>query len=80
MEKEKLHDLKDDVPILQGIIMHTEKSIELKIFNVEIIRKRTTGNFCSKETFFGWHKGDEDRKTFAKLSVIILLSPTESSM
>ena len=65
---------------LKGIITHTENITALQVFNIEIPRQSTTGNFGSKETLFGWHIDDADRKEQALLLVIILLSPTESSM
>ena len=80
MEKEKLDDLRGDVPALDGIIIYTENITTLKVSNVEILRQTSTGKFGSKETLFGWHKDNEDRKTQAKLTVIILLSPTGSLM
>ena len=56
MKKEKLENLKGDVPTLQGIIIHTENIIALQVFNVEIPRQSIPGNFGSKETLFGWHR------------------------
>ena len=72
--------LRRDVPSLHGIIGYTEDITALKVFNVEILRQSSNGNCGAKETLFGWHKDTEDRKMKAKLTVIILLSPTDSSM
>ena len=80
MEKEKLQDLRENIPTLQGIITYTENITALKVFNMKILQQSTTGNFGSKETLFRWHKDNEDRKKNAKLSVIILLLSTKSSM
>ncbi len=80
VEKVKLQTLKDDVLQLKGIIAHAENITALNVFNMEILRQSSSGNFGSKETLFGWHVDDTDRKDSAVLSVIILLIPTKSSM
>ncbi len=80
VEKVKLDTLKEDVLQLKGIIAHTENIIALSVSNMEILRQSTSGNFGSKETLFGWHVDDTDRKEQAVLSVIILLTSTKSSM
>ena len=80
MKKEKLDDLRGDIPTLDGIIIYTKNITALKNFDVGILHQSSTGQYGSKETLFGWHKDDEDRKTQAKLTAIILLSPTGSLM
>ena len=65
---------------LKGIISHAENVTALSVFNMEILQQSTSGNFGSKETLFGWHIDDTDRKEQAVLLVIILLSSTGSSI
>ena len=67
-----------EVPVLDGIIIHTENITSLRVFNVEILRQSPTRNFGSRKTLFGWHIDNEERKTNAKLTVIILLLITVS--
>ena len=73
MEKERLEELITNVPIKDGTIIHTENITALTVFNIEILRQSSTENFGSKETLFGWHADNEERKTNTKLAVIILL-------
>ena len=80
VENGKLKELRTDVYILNGMITHTENVTALKVFHIEIIRQSSTGKFESKETLFGWHIDNEDRKTNAKSMVVIVLPNTGTSM
>ena len=80
MEKERLEELITNVPIKDGTIIHTENITALRVFNVEILRQSSTGNFGSREIFFSWHDDNEERKVNATLTVIILLLRTVSSI
>ena len=51
MEKEKLDDLRGDVPTLDAIIIYTENITALRVFTVEILRQSSTGQFGPKKHF-----------------------------
>ena len=80
MEKEKLKQMRKYIEILEGMIKHTKNITALKVFNVEILRQSSTSRHRSKETIFGWHIDNEEKKIQAKPTVVILLSNTTSLM
>ena len=73
VEKENLNELRIDVSTLDVMITHAKNITAVRVFNVEILRQISTWNFGSKETLFGWHADNEERKTNEKQTVIILL-------
>ena len=80
MERDTLKDLIKYVKILEGMIIYTENITATSVFNVEILRQSSSRKHGLKETMFGWHIDNKEKKMQAKLTVIILLSRTKLSM
>ena len=72
--------MRTDVNISNEMITHTEYITALKVFNIESLRQSSTRKCGSKETLFCWYVDNEDRKTNVKLTMIIILSKTGTSM
>ena len=62
------------------MIVYTENITALSVFNVEILRQSSNRKYGSKKTMFGWYIKNEEKKSQAEFTVIILLSNTKSTM
>ena len=66
---------------INGFVKYAQQVTSFCKFSVWIfVQKSTSGYHECKETPFGLHKDNEDKKNYVKLSIIIHLIKTQSSM